>query len=115
MLFSLLSSAHTRVGQERPVMLSLSCVCVFLCVRMRCASNYMVGKKKHIHRSGGHSFACPGPGSPLDTGGGRATTQKNAGIIIIKEKKTQKFPIFFFKFSTEREGSVVVKPREFKK
>lgn len=114
MLFSLLSSAHTRVGQERPVMLSL--LCVFLCVRMRCASNYMVGKeKKHIHRSGGHSFACPGPGSPLDTGGGRATTQKNAGIIIIKEKKTQKFPIFFFKFSTEREGSVVVKPREFKK
>jgi hypothetical protein len=65
----------------------------------------MVGKeKKHIHRSGGHSFACPGPGSPLDTGGGRATTQKNAGIIIIKEKKTQKFPIFFLNFPQRERG-----------
>jgi hypothetical protein len=61
----------------------------------------MVGKKKRIHRSGGHSFACPGPGSPLDTGGGRATTQKNAGIIIIKEKNT-KISHFFFEFSTQR-------------
>jgi hypothetical protein len=65
----------------------------------------MVGKeKKHIHRSGGHSFACPGPGSPLDTGGGRATTQKNAGIIIIKEKKHKNFPFFFLNFPQRERG-----------
>ncbi len=109
MLFSLLSSAHTRVGKERPVI--LSCVCGCVCVRMRCASNYMV---ENVYTEAG---ATPSLAQALDrhwTLAAAVQQHKRTQEKKRKKNKKTKFSHYFSPFFPQREGSVVVKPREFK-